>query len=115
MKKTLRAVFAAILVLHVAVCLFCFSAFAENETARPEETPAETAALSVGEDGEPAEEIDIPDEEVPVASAPADKNADAARQVTGENSSDALNMAAAFLAIAALGYVVFAGKKHGKN
>ena len=114
MKKPLR-VFAALLALHLAVCLFCVSAFAEKETARPEESPAETAVLSVGEDGEPVEEIDIPDEEVPVAAAPADKSADAARQVTGESDADALNMAAALLAISALGYAVVTAKKRGKN
>lgn len=115
MKKTLRTVFTAMLALQLALCLFCVSAFAEKETARPEESQTETAASSAGEDGTPTEEIDIQDEEVPVAAVPANKNADAARQVTGENGSDTLNMAGAILAIAALAYVVIVGKKRGKN
>ena len=116
MKKLSRTVPAAVMALCLTVCLLCVSVFADNETAQPAASPAEAGAvLTVGESEQPAEEIDIPDEEVPVAAAPTGTKANAAQQVTGEGDADAVSLVASVIAIAGLGYVVVAGKKHKED
>lgn len=114
MKKLSRTVPAAVMALCLTVCLLCVSVFADNETAQPAASPAEAGAvLTVGESEQPVEEIDIPDEEVPVAAAPTGTKANAAQQVTGD--ADTMSLVAAVIAIAGLGYVVVAGKKHKED
>ena len=114
MKKLSRTAPAAVMALCLTVCLLCVSVFADNETAQPAASPAEAGAvLTVGESEQPVEEIDIPDEEVPVAAAPTGTKANAAQQVTGD--SDTVSLVAAVIAIAGLGYVVVAGKKHKED
>ncbi|HNX99540.1 MAG TPA: hypothetical protein PKN39_02060 [Oscillospiraceae bacterium] len=116
MKKLSRTVPAAVMALCLTVCLLCVSVFADNETAQPAASPAEAGAvLTVGESEQPVEEIDIPDEEVPVAAAPTGTKANAAQQVTGEGDADAVSLVASVIAIAGLGYVVVAGKKHKED